>query len=114
MWDSNQAMLEQVTSNEDFLRNLFLDELHDWSLAKAYGEYLVDACPELLLGYLILTRVYRHLGEFDRAMKTARQCRSVVARADFGEQAFLSDLEYEERLLASVELGPTEWGEGDR
>jgi hypothetical protein len=93
----NTEFLEGIT--EDFLNELFRDNLSDWSTAMKYGEFLTALCPTLLVGHLVLCRALRHHGDMQRAMEELRIRQTIVRAVDFREQEFMPELEQEEKLL---------------
>ena len=84
---------------KEFLSALLEDNLEDWATAKKYGEFLTALCPPLLIGHLVLCRALRHTGDVQLALKELSICRTIVTGVDFHEQAFLPELEQEERFL---------------
>ena len=99
-------VLRRVSATEDFFRSvLFGDNLHDGSLAKDFGEFLVRIVPEDLGAHLILVKAYRHLGELHRAVDGLEVCRGLVAGGMVGaveKEALLPILQEEERHLSLV------------
>src|ERR1700738_4487251 len=104
--NSDLYLLRRVSATEDFFRSvLFGDNLHDWSLAKDFGEFLVRLVPEDLGAHLILAKAYRHLGDQHRAAEGLERCRGLVASGTVGaveKEVLLPILQEEERHLSST------------
>src|SRR5437588_4134165 len=94
-------LLRRISATEDFFRSvLFGDNLHDWSLAKDFGEFLIRIVPEDLGAHLILAKAYRHLGDQHGAAESLRRCRGLLAADRVGaveKEALLPILQNEER-----------------
>src|ERR1700686_789160 len=73
---SDGELLAKVIQNKDFFQSvLHNDSFDDWNLAKELGEFLVRIEPDSeIMGHALLTRAYRHLGNFQRALDELRQC----------------------------------------
>ena len=96
-------LLRKVSATEDFFRSvLFEDTLHDWGLARDFGEFLVRLVPDDLGTHLMLARAYRHVGDTHRAVEELETCRRLVAGGAVEREVFLPVLEEEERHLSAA------------
>src|SRR5262249_29606375 len=93
-------LLDDVLKSQDFFGRVLRDSLDDWTLAKELGDYLVQKVPDLLIGYLVQARAYRHLGDWESATKAVKNARAVIA-SGCKEQLLIEDLEKDEMLLSS-------------
>jgi hypothetical protein len=104
--ENDRADIELLESiDKTFLGDLFMDNLHDWTRAKQYGEFLISVCPTLLVGHLVLCRALRHSGHIPQAMHEIGVCRAIIAGRDFREHAFVAEFEREEHFLNAADPG---------
>ena len=98
-----EDILDRVLNTKDFCRQVLSEDYSvDWLLVRDLGAYLIRVSPDLLVGYLIRARAYRHLGDRSSAGSDLEQCRGVSKNTPgTAEQALIPILEEEERLFAS-------------
>lgn len=98
-------LLGKVIEHKDFFDSvLYKDALDDWTLAKEFGDFLVKIEPQWVMGHLIRTRAFRHLGDLNSARNELRECQALVSQIEEAESNFLLPLLDEEtRLLGSFE-----------
>lgn len=104
--DPERELLRRITDIDLFIRSLFFDDnLTDWTLARDFGHLMTRLNPEILTGYLVLVRAYRHLGELKLAATNVEQCHTLLARGNVGEserEVLIPILMGEEKLLSSA------------
>jgi len=97
--DPDGELLDRVVEKEDFFRAVLDDTLDDWDLAKDFGEFLTRIEPEDAIGYVLLVRACRHLGDWKRAVTELDRCRVRVAHRS-EEEVLLPFLAEEGKLLS--------------
>jgi hypothetical protein len=66
----------KATRECDFFQlTLVNDAFDNWVLAKDFGSFLTRIAPQEAVGYALLARAYRHLGEPKLALESLEQCR---------------------------------------
>jgi len=108
--DPDKEVLTRVVDaieRKDFFRSVLLnDRFDDWILTRDLGEFLVRIQPDLVMGYALLARAYRHLGDSERTRKELQQCRIRAvpeARVPAETDLFLSFLAEEGKLLSQTQ-----------
>jgi hypothetical protein len=98
-------LLRKVIEHKDFFDAvLYKDAIDDWTLAKEFGDFLVKIEPQWVMGYLIRTRAFRHLGDLNSARSQLRECQVRVPQIKEAEAKFLLPLlDQETGLLRSSE-----------
>jgi tetratricopeptide (TPR) repeat protein len=98
----------EVMEQRDFFHlTLVNDAFDDWNLAKDLGSFLIRIVPQEAVGYALLARAYRHLGEPKRALESLEQCRIRISPDKSGNmeaEYFSSFFAVEEKQLG-VDLG---------
>ena len=100
-------LLGKVIEHKDFFDSvLYKDAIDDWALAKEFGDFLVKIEPQWVMGHLILTRAFRHLGDLNSARNELGECQARVPQIKEAEAKFLLPLlDQETRLLESASAG---------
>jgi hypothetical protein len=76
--DPEGRMIERVAQVKDFFQCVLReDRLADWSLAKEFAEFLIRIGPDGAIGYALMARACRHLGEFELAREALQRCRAL-------------------------------------
>ena len=98
-------LLAKVLQKKEFFESvLHNDSFDDWNLAKELGEFLIRIEPDSeIMGHLLLTRAYRHLGNRGRALDELKECQLRTSNRElkpWEANLFLPVLLLEEKLLA--------------
>lgn len=73
--DRDADVLKRVTETKDFFGSALRDDnLGDWNLARDLGDFLLRIDPDEVMGYALLVRAYRHLGDLRSARGAFDQC----------------------------------------
>lgn len=100
-------VVEAIEQRDFFQSTLVNDTFDDWALAKDFGSFLTRIVPQEAVGYALLARAYRHLGEPKRALENLEECRIRVSPDKSGnmEAEFLSSFFTEEEKHLRANLG---------
>jgi hypothetical protein len=108
MNDPERQLLTRLSKIEDFFRSvLYDDSLDDWYLALDFGEFLVRIEPREAMGYALLARAHRHVGNLECARVELEKCRALT-RNPSEVELFLSFLAEEDRLLSRTSESGTD------
>lgn len=102
---SDGELLAKVIQKKEFFESVFYnDSSDDWNLAKELGEFLIRIEPDSeIMGHLLLTRAYRHMGNRGRALDELKECQMRTSNRELKSwetNLFLPLLSEEEKLLA--------------
>jgi len=80
----NFEVLKSLTKERS--DEILLDTAADWVMASELGLSIVEACPTLLIGHLILCRASRHVGDLKLWQHELQTCLGILKDPNCFEQ----------------------------